>query len=118
MRDFITNIGSAPGANRETGSPIGTSIARLLASRKAELGIKHITKAIVVTNEAPKKPKFGERPRQDLHIFFQIEDVPAEEVTKPDEEKKPEEKRSGGARALTYAQRSERGNLRVHTFSY
>jgi hypothetical protein len=63
------------------GSSIGATIAHLLIGHKAELGVKHIRSVFVVTNEPPKKPKFGERPRNDLHMFFQIVDVPADEIT-------------------------------------
>jgi hypothetical protein len=37
------------------GSPVGATIAHLLIGHKAELGIKRISKVIIVTNEAPKK---------------------------------------------------------------
>jgi hypothetical protein len=63
------------------GSPIGATIGHLLIGHKAELGVKHISSVIVVTNEAPKKPKFEEEPHNDLHMFFQIVDVPADEIT-------------------------------------
>jgi hypothetical protein len=72
------------------GSPIGATVAHLLIGHKAELGIKHISRVVVVTNEVPKKPKFGERPRNDLHMFFEIVDVPADKITpdKPEEAKR------------------------------
>jgi hypothetical protein len=56
----------------------------MLISHKAELGIKQITKVTVVTNEPKSKPKFGERPVRDLHLFFTIEDVATGDVTEPD----------------------------------
>jgi hypothetical protein len=55
----------------------------MLISHKAELGIKQITKVSVVTNEPKSKPRFGERPVRDLHLFFTIEDVPTSDVTEP-----------------------------------
>ena len=56
----------------------------MLAAHKAELGIKRITKANVVTNE--KSPFKGRHNNFDMHILFSIEDVPSDEVTKPGEQ--------------------------------
>ncbi|KAH7388645.1 hypothetical protein BKA66DRAFT_511037 [Pyrenochaeta sp. MPI-SDFR-AT-0127] len=63
------------------GSPIGASIAHMLIQHKAELGIKHITKVTVITNDVPPETRFKVTPRPYLHIFFHIEDVPADKVT-------------------------------------
>lgn len=48
------------------GSPIGATIAHMLLSHKAELGIKHITKVTICT---------GDNPFKEMHIFFTIADV-------------------------------------------
>lgn len=70
----------------------------MIARHNAELGIKHISRVIVVTNDAPGRPKFGERPKNDLNIFFQIEDVPADDVT-DDKPKDAESRRTRGVRS-------------------
>ncbi|KAF2856423.1 hypothetical protein T440DRAFT_439477 [Plenodomus tracheiphilus IPT5] len=62
------------------GSPIGATIAHLLLSHKAELGIKHVTRVTAVTNERKRNPSSGEQSHSELHLFFTIEDVPAGEV--------------------------------------
>lgn len=64
------------------GSPIGATIAHMLLAHKAELGIKHISRVTIVTNEGKERPRFRERPRKDLHIFFGIEDVPISQRSK------------------------------------
>ncbi|KAI4940565.1 hypothetical protein J4E86_010765 [Alternaria arbusti] len=62
-------------------SPIGATAAYFLATHKAELGIKRISKVTVVTNQpSPSKKR---RLPFDMHIFFAVEDVPQDEVTKP-----------------------------------
>ena len=52
----------------------------MLIQHKAELGIKHIKRLTVVTNESEGRSRFGEKPRRDLHLFFEIEDVPTDEM--------------------------------------
>jgi cold shock CspA family protein len=97
----------------------------MLVGHKAELGIKHITKVTIVTQDPlPSRiePKFKE-----MDVFFHIEDVPPDEVEdeKPGEEK-PGDNGQGRAMGLggeTMARslhvRSEGGDVvRVHTFSF
>ncbi|KAF1915304.1 hypothetical protein BDU57DRAFT_476936 [Ampelomyces quisqualis] len=101
------------------GSPIGATIAHLIARHKSDLGIKRISNVIVVTNDEPARPKFGERPRKDLHLFYQIEDVPADDIP----EDKPENtrlvsSRSLGARNRLRMRHEMKDGLRIHTFSY
>ncbi|KAI8936195.1 hypothetical protein NX059_006626 [Plenodomus lindquistii] len=64
-------------------SPIGATIAHMLLSHKAELGIKQVVKVTVLTDEKKKRPGFGESPVSDMHVFFEIQDVPANDVTQP-----------------------------------
>jgi hypothetical protein len=89
----------------------------MISRHKAELGVKHISKVIVVTNDLPGRPTKGERPKEDLNILFQIEDVPKDDITddKPKDEKPP----PGQRRSLSY-ERGEQsgGGLRVHMFKY
>ncbi|KAI4661440.1 uncharacterized protein J4E79_005253 [Alternaria viburni] len=66
------------------GSPIGATAAYILATHKAELGIKRITNVVVVTDTI--KPYKSKRPNDTLHMFFIMEDVPPDVVTKPGEE--------------------------------
>lgn len=83
----------------------------MLIAHKAELGIKHISRITIVTNDSKAKPKLGEKPVRDLHVFFNIEDLPVEKVT-PDEEQKSEP----DSRMLQVKKKG--GNvMRVHTMS-
>ncbi|KAI4912818.1 hypothetical protein J4E90_006224 [Alternaria incomplexa] len=70
-----------PGELPELPSPIGATAAYFLATHKAELGIKRISKVTVVTNE--KSPSRNRRLMFDMHIYFAVEDVPPDDVTKP-----------------------------------
>ncbi|KAH6860763.1 hypothetical protein BKA58DRAFT_323113 [Alternaria rosae] len=63
------------------GSPIGATAAHLLVAHKAELGIKRIANVVVVTDTI--KPYKSKRPNDSLHMFFTMEDVPPDDVTKP-----------------------------------
>ncbi|KAJ4380520.1 hypothetical protein N0V86_003877 [Didymella sp. IMI 355093] len=56
------------------GSPIGGTIAIMLAQHKAELGNKEIHQVNVVSDEWSLKP--GRRP--EVHMFFHIRDVPSQ----------------------------------------
>jgi len=85
----------------------------MITRHKAELGIKHISRVIVVTNDAPRKPKFGERPKNDLNIFFQIEDVPADEVT----DDKPQGADTSNVRGVRYERSEDGDGVRAHKFS-
>jgi hypothetical protein len=58
------------------GAPIGTTMAHLLAGHKAELGLKHISKVYIITNDYP--PGFSDSKRKEMHIFYTIEDVPTD----------------------------------------
>jgi hypothetical protein len=96
----------------------------MISRHKAELGVKHISKVIVVTNELPGRPSLGERPKEDLNIFFHIDDVPKDDITndKPKDETPPPEEGPGGKpgqeRNVRYESRKERDGLRVHMFKY
>ncbi|KAH7080614.1 hypothetical protein BKA63DRAFT_563290 [Paraphoma chrysanthemicola] len=107
------------------GSPISASIVHMLVGHKAELGIKHITKVTVVTQDPlPSRiePKFKE-----MHLFFHIEDVPADKIP----EDKPGEEKSGDKDVMmgltsrvrrivrSLDRRSEGDNVvRVHKFRF
>jgi hypothetical protein len=85
----------------------------VLVGHKAELGIKHVTKVTIVTNE-PVRSRFGERPQTDMHIFFTIEDVPADKVTKDD----PGEQKPGGGElgsTVLHVRNEGRDVIRIHT---
>lgn len=60
---------------------MGATIAHMLIQHKLELGIKYISRVTVVANES----KFGGDsvgpPIRDMHMFFEIEDVPVDEIT-------------------------------------
>lgn len=102
------------------GSPIGATMAILLAQHKAELGIKHITKVTIVTNDALAKPRFGERPKNDLNIFFHIADVPADQIKdakSEDENHGYELSRLVNRASILHVRDSGKHILRVHTFS-
>lgn len=75
---------------------------------------------IATTNDDPGRPKFGEKARQDLHLFFQIEDVPADEIPEEDNSVggKLVNSRSVGARSAFRLRHEVKGAFRVHTFSY
>ncbi|KAF2131792.1 hypothetical protein P153DRAFT_285911 [Dothidotthia symphoricarpi CBS 119687] len=59
-------------------SPIGNTIVNLLVRRKAELGIKYITKVTIVSTDNPKKKGPGSL-KDVLHVIFHIEDYQEEE---------------------------------------
>jgi hypothetical protein len=96
----------------------------MISRHKAELGFKHISKVIIVTNDLPGRPRLGERPKEDLNIFFQIEDVPKDDITddKPKDKKSPPEEGPGGKpgqkRNVRYKSGEQRDGLRVHMFKY
>jgi hypothetical protein len=95
-------------------------MAILLAQHKAELGVKHITKVTIVTNDALAKPRFGEQPKNDLHIFFHIADVPADQIknVKPEDENHGDDLSGFVNRAsILNVRDSGKHILRVHTFS-
>jgi hypothetical protein len=52
------------------------TMAHLLAGHKAELGLKHISKVYIITNDYP--PGFSDSKRKEMHIFYTIEDVPTD----------------------------------------
>jgi hypothetical protein len=66
----------------------------MLIQHKAELGIKRVSKVTVVTNEP--SPKKNRKLNKEMHIFFSFEDVPADSVTKPGEEKRTVVRREMG----------------------
>ena len=57
----------------------------MLVGHKAELGIKHIIKVTIVTNEAKRASLGGTIPLH-MHMFFTIEDVPADKIAKDEPE--------------------------------
>ncbi|KAF2832775.1 hypothetical protein CC86DRAFT_414318, partial [Ophiobolus disseminans] len=59
------------------GSPIGATAAHVLSGHKEELGIEHVTKVTVLTNDY--NVGFLEPKRKELHMFFTIEDAPGGE---------------------------------------
>jgi hypothetical protein len=96
-----------------TGSPIGATIMHTLIGHKAELGTKHVTKVTVVANE-PMGVGFGKQPRIEMHLFFTIEDVPTDKVTKDD----PGEQKPGGGElgsTVLHIRNEGRDVVRVHT---
>jgi hypothetical protein len=64
-----------------SGAPIGAVIPIVLAQHKVKLGLKHITKATVITNDEPERTRHGEQPVHNLHVFYQIDDVSVDEIT-------------------------------------
>ncbi|KAH4341305.1 hypothetical protein HBH98_176550 [Parastagonospora nodorum] len=82
----------------------------LLAARALREAKKRV---IVVTNNAIGRPKFGERPKNDLNIFFQIENVPANDVT----DDKPQGAESRRARVVQYEKSKDSDGVRVYKFS-
>lgn len=92
----------------------------MLAGHKAELGIKHITKVTVITNDA--RPGFPEPKHKELHIFFHIEDVTADQIKDGESKDKHPvlkhdrdlEKKTG----VLHVRKEGRNFLRVHTFTY
>jgi hypothetical protein len=73
-------------ADSKTGSPIGGSIAALLFQHKAELGLKHITKATVVYDSNPDVDRRGKRLRPWLYIVYHIENVPSTNEKRPEKQ--------------------------------
>jgi hypothetical protein len=73
-------------ADSRIGSPIGGSIVALLFQHKAELGLKHITKATVVYDSNPDVDRRGKRLRPWLYIVYHIEDVPPTDGKKPEKQ--------------------------------
>jgi hypothetical protein len=85
----------------------------MIARHKAKLGIKHISRVIVVTNNATGWPTFREQPKNDLNIFFQIEDMPANYVT----DDKTQDAESRRARGVRHEKSEDSDGVRVHRFS-
>ncbi|KAF1920655.1 hypothetical protein BDU57DRAFT_435627 [Ampelomyces quisqualis] len=112
---------SGPDGQALIGSPIGSTIAHMLIGHKAELGIKWIRKVEVFTNDARPDgivPKYME-----IHMFFHIEDVPAEELVDPESEKEDKEggmvERGVGMRVhsrMVHVRNQGRNVLREHIF--
>lgn len=76
------------------------------------MGIKHVTKVTVVANE-PMGVGFGKQPRIEMHLFFTIEDVPTDKVTKDD----PGEQKPGGGElgsTVLHIRNEGRDVVRVH----
>jgi hypothetical protein len=101
------------------GSPIGATIAHMLLGHKAELGIKHISKVNAVTSDPPGDGN-------DMHLFFLIEDVPADQVhekKRGNHENKREDGKSGRGELADmmenlHIQHKHEGNVRVHAFAF
>ncbi|KAH9865863.1 hypothetical protein J1614_009450 [Plenodomus biglobosus] len=96
------------------GSPIGATIAHMLISHKAGLGIKHITKVTVVTKEYVHSPL-------TMHLFFTIEDVPADKVTSVGGEKSQQKKKEVSSDEEEESQvlyMKSRGRVREHIVSF
>ncbi|KAL6708410.1 hypothetical protein ACN47E_002673 [Coniothyrium glycines] len=100
------------------GSPLGATIAHMLVAHKAELGIKHITKITIVT-DTPKKARFGEKWIADMHIFFEIADMPADRIPKDEPDEKLSPRVVGGLEGSRTLRIHSRGRhiLRVHKMS-
>ena len=85
-----------------------------MATHKAELGIKRISKVTVVTNE--KSPSRNRRLMFDMHIFFAVEDVPPDDVTKPGGDDSAVKRETGRIDSKLVSVRDNGTNLiRLHT---
>jgi hypothetical protein len=105
-------------ANPEIGSPIGGSIAALLFQHKAELGLKHITKATVVYDSNPDVDRRGKRLRPWLYIVYHIEDVPPNEEKKPDKQGLDEGSMAfEGVDLRAHSEDAANHSVRIHTIA-
>ncbi|KAI4638163.1 hypothetical protein J4E93_010319 [Alternaria ventricosa] len=95
-------------------SPIGATAAYFLATHKADLGIKRISKVTVVTNV--KSPSSNRRLDYNMHLFFAIEDVPQDAITEPSEEGAVAKRETGRIDSKLISVRNNGTNLvRMHS---